>query len=100
MKIDENPRFPLPQPELVRVLQYLWRQLASQVNGLSTGKVQAITNAYSAAPTAGEFVVGDFVRNSTPVEAGAVTAKYVITGWICTDDSPLTFLECRSLTGN
>ena len=100
MKLDENPRFPAAPVELARVLQFLWRSLASQVNGLSTGKVQAITNAYTAAPTAGDFVVGDFVRNSTPVEAGAPASKYVITGWICTDDSPLTFLECRSLTGN
>lgn len=100
MKLDENPKFPIAPAELARVLQYLWRQLASQVNGLSTGNVQATTNAYTAAPTAGAFVVGDFVRNSAPAEAGVVTAKYVITGWVCTDDNPLTFLECRSLTGN
>ena len=100
MKIDENPRFPLPPAELSRVLQYLWRQLAIQVNGLSTGRVQAITNAYTSAPTTGQYTVGDIVRNAAPVELGVVTAKYVVTGWICTDDSPLTFLECRSLTGN
>lgn len=100
MKLDENPRIPANPVDMARVLQFLLRQMASQVNGLSTGKVQAITNAYTAAPTAGEFVVGDFVRNSAPVEAGAAASKYVITGWVCTDDSPLTFLECRSLTGD
>ena len=100
MRLDENPKFPLSPPELSRVLQLLWRQLAAQVNGMSSGKVQAVTNAYTSAPTAGEYAIGDFVRNSAPVEAGAAASKYVITGWICTDDSPLTFLECRSLTGN
>lgn len=100
MRLDENPRFPVSPIELSRVLQLLWRQLAAQVNGMSSGKVQAVTNAYTAAPTAGDYAIGDFVRNSTPAEAGSPGVKYVITGWICTDDSPLTFLECRALTGN
>jgi hypothetical protein len=47
------------------------------------------------------YAQGDFVRNSTPVEAGAATAKYVITGWICVaGGTPGTFKESRVLTGN
>jgi hypothetical protein len=100
MKLDENPRIPAAPAEMVRVLQLLFRQVASQVNGLSLGKISVITNAYTAAPTAGDFAIGDTVKNSAPSELGAPGTKYVITGWICTDDSPLTFLECRTLTGN
>lgn len=100
MKLDENPRIPTSPVEMARVLQLILRQMASQVNGLSTGKVQATTNAYTAAPTTGDYNIGDLVRNSAPVEAGPVAAKYVITGWICIASSPLAFRESRCLTGN
>jgi hypothetical protein len=99
MKIGENPRFQQNLPELIRVLSHVFGDLARQLNALSSGRVSAVTNASTSAPTAGEYAVGDFVRNSTPVEAGAPTAKYVITGWVCTSASPLVFKECRTLTG-
>jgi hypothetical protein len=52
-------------------------------------------------PTSGTFAPGDFIRNSAPVEAGAVSSKYVVLGWLCTvGGTPGTFVQCRALTGN
>jgi hypothetical protein len=76
------------------------RDIQNQVNNLSEGRIVATYNAQSTVPTTGSFNVGDFVPNSTISELGAPGSKYVLRGWICSDSDPLTFLECRFLTGN
>lgn len=79
-----------------------WRKsIAAQVNGLSEGRLSASYGALTAAPTQGTWMVGDVVRNSAPSELGTATAKYVITGWICSvSGTPGTWLQMRTLTGN
>lgn len=100
-RIQETPLLPTNSlPELVRQLTDLHRLMATQVNQLTEGRLTAVQNADTAAPTAGDFLQGDFVRNSTPAELGAPGAKYVIFGWANTvSGSPGTFVECRFLTG-
>lgn len=101
MRLQDVPYLPSDFPGLVRQLTSLYRDTAQQVNLLTEGRIHAVTNAYTAAPTAGEFVQGDFIRNSAPTELGTAASKYVVMGWVCTvSGSPGTFLECRALTGN
>jgi hypothetical protein len=79
----------------------VFSSIQSKVNGLGEGRVYATHNAYTAAPTAGAYARGDFVKNSEPEEAGTTNDKYVILGWICVaSGEPGTWLECRVLTGN
>jgi hypothetical protein len=105
MKLQSDPRLPQNPPagyvqQLVTRLYDVLRPIAQQVNALSDGHITAHAS-YTAAPTSGSWNKGDFVRNSTPAEAGAALSKYVVTGWICTvAGTPGTWLECRSLTGN
>jgi hypothetical protein len=78
-----------------------YREVAQQVNALSEGQVSATYNANTAAPTTGTYAQGDFVRNSTPVEAGIIGSKYVVKGWVCVaGGTPGTWVQARSLTGN
>ena len=100
MKIQTNPLLPRDLPSLHRVLTSLFRDIIDQVNNQSENRLQATSNTATSAPTAGDYQVGDFVRNSSPAESGAVGSKYIITGWICTVASPLAFREARVLTGN
>ncbi len=95
MRLNLTPRIPA-DPLLVREL----REHATQVNMLSEGRISAVTNAQPSAPTTGVYAIGDFVRNSAPAELGSPGSKYVIEGWMCVDDSPLTFVQKRFLTGN
>lgn len=95
MKLNTTPRI-TADPPMVREI----REHAHQVNLLAEGRVSGTYNAQSAAPTSGMYAVGDFVRNSAPSEAGSSGSKYVVFGWLCTDDDPLTFVPCRFLTGN
>ena len=81
-------------------LKTFFRSLSQKINALADGKVGAIDNAVSAAPTTGAYAVGDFVRNKTPAELGSAASKYIITGWVCVTASPLAFVQCRVLTGN
>lgn len=77
------------------------RDAAIQVNLMSEGRIAGAYNALPAPPTAGEYQVGDFVRNSAPVELGAPGSKYVIFGWQnVAAGNPGTFVEMRFLTGN
>lgn len=77
------------------------KDIESQVNAASEGRIIGAYNARSAAPTTGSYKQGDFIRNSAPSEAGAGGSKYVILGWICTvSGTPGTWLESRVLTGN
>lgn len=79
-----------------------WRKsIAAQVNGLSEGRLSASYGALTAAPTQGTWVVGDFVLNSAPVEAGTAGSKYLVHGFRCvTSGTPGTWVQCRFLTGN
>ena len=87
-------------PALVRQLDSMYRQTATQLNLLSEGHLQAATNAATAAPTSGEYRQGDQVRNSTPVEAGTAGSKYVVLGWVCVaSGAPGTWVQMRVLTG-
>lgn len=97
MKLNTQPRVGIKDPDLQREL----REHAQQVNALSEGRLVGTYNAATAAPTAGQFAQGDFVRNSAPVELGPALSRYVITGWLCTaSGTPGTFVQVRSLTGN
>lgn len=101
MMLQDNPYIPTEWKEAHRQLDRLYRDTAQQLNQLSEGRVQAVTNAATGAPTTGTFSLGDTVRNSSPSELGAPGSKYVITQWICTvAGTPGTWLQCRSLTGN
>lgn len=81
-------------------LHDILKDIAQTTNGISEGRIEAHYNASTAAPTQGNYAVGDVVKNSTPSELGSASSKYVITGWMCTASDPLTFVELRSLTGN
>lgn len=89
----------IPAQYNVQVLQKIVSEIEFQLNNLSSGVAIATNNLATSAPTTGEYAVGDFVKNSTPSELGSASSKYIITGWMCTT-SPLTFKECRVLTGN
>lgn len=103
MKLDLAPRLSdadkIPTGFYKAVSDAL-KAVAQTCNGLSEGRVEATYNAATAAPTAGNYAVGDIVRNASPSELGVALSKYVITGWMCTASSPLTFVPLRSLTGN
>lgn len=96
MKLNKTPRKPAdPDTEL------WYRQVAQQVNALSEGLITATYNAATSIPTSGTGTQGDFVKNKTPVEAGAAASKFVVIGWICVaSGTPGTWLPARVLTGN
>lgn len=101
MRLDTNPRFPADPKLMERKLTDLFVATNKKVNQLAEGVASAVHNSATAAPTAGTFAVGDFIRNSAPAELGVPTARYVVIGWICTvAGTPGTFLQCRVLTGN
>jgi hypothetical protein len=100
LKLDPFPRFPADRAQMERKLTDLFRATNVQVNQLTEGTVSAVHSAATAAPTAGSYAVGDFVRNSAPAEAGTAGSKYVVMGWLCTvGGTPGTFVQCRALTG-
>lgn len=86
---------------LVGPLKTLLRTVIARVNALSDGRISAIDNKATAAPTTGTWAQGDFIRNSTPSELGSVGGKYVIFGYLCVSGGvPGTWVACRFLTGN
>ena len=96
MKLNRTPRMRLDAET-----ERWYREIAVQVNGLSEGSIAAAYNATTAAPTTGTWAQGDQLRHSAPVEAGAASSKYIITGFVCTvAGTPGTWLTLRSLTGN
>lgn len=96
MRINPIPRFVIGDPTLQRE----FRLLATQINLLTEGRIEAIHNAATAAPTSGTHMQGDFVRNSAPSEMGAAGSKYVIEGWACVaSGTPGTWVQKRFLTG-
>lgn len=105
MRLDPFPRFPADSGQLIRKLTDLFRDTAKQVNDLTEGRISAVTNAATSVPTTGTWNQGDFVRNSAPVEAGAASSKYVVTGWIRLTSGSNNVLNtdwvaARVLTGN
>lgn len=107
MRIQHDPALPIYSgndgylKNLSFRLTLLLRAIADQINNLTEGRISAVTNAYTAAPTTGTHAQGDFVRNSAPSEAGGAGSKYVVIGWVCTvSGTPGTWLQCRYLTGN
>ncbi|MGE5452427.1 MAG: hypothetical protein ACM3VZ_11375 [Acidobacteriota bacterium] len=97
MKLNTSPRVGINNPDLQREL----REHATLVNLIVDGRAAAANNASTAAPTTGTYVAGDFVKNSSPVEAGAAGSKYVVEGWLCVGaGTPGTWVQKRFLTGN
>lgn len=95
-KLNTTPRIVQVDPVLQREL----REHATQVNLLSEGRISAVYNAATAAPTTGTWAQGDFIRHSNPTEQNTGGLKYVIYGWECvTSGTPGTWVECRFLTG-
>lgn len=105
-RLPIDPRLPSPTSQnyndTLRVrLNDIFRQSNQQINQLTEGRIEAITNAYTAAPTSGEYKQGDFIRNSAPTELGVGGSKYVIYGFLCVvSGTPGTWVECRFLTGS
>ena len=86
----------------VQTFASVLRDIETQVNQLTEGRVSAVTNATTAAPTAQSYKSGDFVKNSTPsVQTQSNAMSYVILGWLnTTSGTPGTFQEVRCLTGD
>jgi hypothetical protein len=96
MKLNTTPRI----ADFAGVTREL-REHASEVNSLAEGRLTGTYNAQTSVPTTGSHARGDFVRNSTPIEAGVALSKYVVYGYLCTvGGTPGTWVECRFLTGN
>lgn len=102
MRVSQDPRLPtVSNVNFTTQLTQLLREFAKQLNLLSEGHIQAVTNATIAAPTTGTWQQGDKVWNSQPSELGSASSKYVIIGWVCTvAGTPGTWLQMRTLTGN
>lgn len=103
MRLEENPLLPASGDpgQLNFTLARLFRNIAQKVNGLADGRLVQIDNARTAAPTTGTWGYADFVRNSTPVEAGTAGSKYVVFGFLClAGGTPGTWVPMRFLTGN
>ena len=91
----------LPQRYDTASLYLLLREFAQQINGVTEGSVQAITNGVTAAPTTGSYKQGDVLRKTDLTEAGASPNKYIVIGYACTaSGTPGTWKELRCLTGN
>ncbi len=101
MRLNDNLQVPVGTPNpLARFLYDQLQAIVRKVNGLSDGKFYAVDAVGTAAPTAGTYAQGDFVRNSNPSELGSPGSKYLLTGWCCvTAGTPGTWVECRALTG-
>lgn len=105
MRIQTDPRLPQDLQQQILRLTQLIRDSAFQLNALSEGQIQAVTNAQTAVPTSGRWNQGDFVANSATTELGSAGSKYIIRGWRCTvagdfSGTAPTFVQERALTGN
>jgi hypothetical protein len=100
MKLQTDPLLPSDPAGLSAVLRNLFRRTALAVNSMSEGRISAV-DSFSAAPAAGIWQQGDFVRNSAPAEMGTAGSKYLIYGFMCVaSGTPGTWQQCRFLTGN
>jgi hypothetical protein len=102
----QRPQLPTPDPkdkfsnDLVFKVKQILTNIIDQLNGISEGQVQPVTNATTAPPTTGTAQLGDFVRNSAPTVLGTAGSRYVVTGFLCVAaGSPGTWVQTRSLTG-
>lgn len=96
MKLNETPRLAINDP----LMQREFREHATQVNLLATGKISAVDNATIAAPTTGDWKHGDFVRNSAPAVVAIGANSYVIFGWVCVaSGTPGTWEACHYYLG-
>lgn len=101
MRISTDARMPQngDMRALVTRLSEIHRDVATQINAVSEGALRGATNASPTMPAVGPYALGDFVRNSAPVELGTAGSRYVIFGWLCLE-APATFVQQRFLTGN
>lgn len=74
-KLSIRDRFPLAWD--YRALYRIVSELETQVNALAEGRASAYHGALTAAPTTGDWVVGDWVKNSAPTSGGYF-------GFVCT----------------
>jgi hypothetical protein len=92
------------QPQYnLQTMAAVLRDIETQLNQLSEGRVTAVTNARAAVPSGATqpYQVGDFVKNSTPSEVTAGGLSYVNLGWVNTVAGlPGTWEECRALTAD
>jgi hypothetical protein len=96
-KLYTTPRIGTKDPDLTRA----FKEISTQVNLLTEGRMAARHKAGTSAPTTGSHAKGDFVHNSEPAELGSASSKYIIHGWQCVaSGTPGTWKECRFLTGN
>lgn len=99
MKLQSNPRLPLPNDPtrlLTARLYEIFRDWSAILNRSAMWDSEGTT-----APTTGAWSQGDKVKNSSPSEAGTAGSKYVVIGWVCTvAGSPGTWVDMRCLTGN
>lgn len=80
-------------------IQEIVRLFEKQANQHAEGSIVARHGAMTAAPTAGTWIKGDEVDNSSPSVVTTDVADYVIVGWICTaSGSPGTWVERRAFT--
>ena len=107
MRVDIDPRLPQVAADkdyLARLnvrLYDVFRAIASQLNGISEGRISSVTSATTSAPTTGTWNKGDRIYNTAPSELGTGGSKYVIEGWQCiTGGTPGTWVQMRYLTGN
>lgn len=82
-----------------QTLSKMFKEIEQQVNMLSEGLISGKYTSRVAIPVAGNYKRGDFISNSNTLELGSAGFKYVVAGWVCST-APLTFKECRFLTGN
>lgn len=102
MRLHENPQLPpLSSPTFLVALREYIARIHQQLNGLGDGRGSAVHSASTAAPTAGTWSQGDYVKNSAPTELGSAGSKYVVRGWInVASGTPGTWVQDRALTGN
>ncbi len=73
------------------------------LNGIGFGYygTERYTVGGSAAPVAGDWLAGDYIRNMAYTELGTGGSKYIVRGWACiASGTPGTWVEDRGLTGN
>lgn len=105
MRLDETPLLGNVEPGLKVALTRVLKNIAIKVNQLGGGYISGNDNTNIAAPSTGSWFLGDYVKKSNPVQAGAPGAKYVIKGWIRVTSGSgnalnTDWLEDRALTGN
>lgn len=107
MSVSQDPRLPAvveptkPSLEVFKFqLTLVLREFAALINLLAGGKIAALTNKGTSAPTTGTWEQGDFYANTGVTELGGSGIKYSIEGWRCVaSGTPGTWVECRELTG-